>query len=125
MKANAVIPHSHINASEPKGDFLDEKALESPSLALAQATRQTQLMADQVQAMLAQYWVAETTRNTDLAKTLQRDEDKIDTFNTNRWEGLRTRALPWRCLKAGEPGLRKRWAYLVSSANHRAHHPGA
>jgi phosphate:Na+ symporter len=71
------------DASEPKADFLDEKALESPSLALAQATRQTQLMADQVQAMLAQYWVAETTRNTDLAKTLQRDEDKIDSFNTN------------------------------------------
>jgi Na+/phosphate symporter len=33
--------------------------------------------------VLAQYWVAETTRNTDLAKTLQRDEDKIDSFNSN------------------------------------------
>jgi phosphate:Na+ symporter len=34
-------------------------------------------------SVLAQYWVAETTRNTDLAKTLQRDEDKIDSFNSN------------------------------------------
>jgi phosphate:Na+ symporter len=67
---------------EKKTDFLDQKALESPSLALAQATRQTQLMADQIRSMLDQYWAAETTRNTDLAKTLQCEEDKIDTFNT-------------------------------------------
>ncbi len=63
-------------------EFLDETALVSPSLALAQATRQTQLMADQINTMFAQYWIAETTRNTDLAKRLQQEEDKIDTFNT-------------------------------------------
>jgi len=64
-------------------EFLDEKALVSPSLALAQATRQTQLMADQINTMFGQYWSAETTRNTDLAKRLQQEEDKIDTFNTS------------------------------------------
>jgi phosphate:Na+ symporter len=69
-------------SSGTQTDFLDQKALESPSLALAQATRQLQVMADQIRSMLDQYWAAETTRNTDLAKTLQREEDKIDTFNT-------------------------------------------
>jgi len=67
--------------TEEKPDFLDQTALESPSLALAQATRQTQLMADQIRTMLGQYWIAETTRNTDLAKKLQLKEDKIDAFN--------------------------------------------
>ena len=65
-----------------QSEFLDQKALESPSLALAQATRQTQIMADQIGGMLAQYWAAETTRNTDLAKSLQKEEDKIDALNT-------------------------------------------
>ncbi|MEJ0000859.1 MAG: PhoU domain-containing protein [Verrucomicrobiota bacterium] len=62
--------------------FLDRKALDSPSLALAQATRQTLLMADKISAMLGQYWIAETTRNTDLAKKIQHEENKIDEFNT-------------------------------------------
>ncbi len=62
--------------------FLDRKALDSPSLALAQATRQTLLMADQIGSMLSQYWNAEKTRNTDLAKRIQHEENKIDEFNT-------------------------------------------
>lgn len=66
-----------------KPEFLDTKALDSPSLALAQATRQTQLMADQISTMLGQYWIAETTRNTDLAKKIQQEEDKIDAFNVS------------------------------------------
>lgn len=69
--------------STQKPEFLDEKALDSPSLALAQATRQTQLMADQINTMFGQYWIAETTRNTDLAKRIQSEEDKIDSFNTS------------------------------------------
>lgn len=64
-----------------KPDFLDQKALVSPSLALAQATRQTQLMADQIHTMLEQYWVAEGTRNTDLAKKIQKEDDDIDKYN--------------------------------------------
>ena len=64
-------------------EFLDRKALDSPSLALAQATRQTQLMADQISTMLNQYWIAETTRNTDLAKKIEQEEDKVDVFNTS------------------------------------------
>lgn len=76
-----VAPQPEDEPSQ-RGEFLDEKALESPSLALAQATRQAQLMADQIRLMLAQYWIAETTRNTDLAKKLQQEEDKIDAFNT-------------------------------------------
>jgi len=69
--------------SVQKPEFLDEKALDSPSLALAQATRQTQLMADQINTMFSQYWIAETTRNTDLAKRLQHEEDRIDSFNSS------------------------------------------
>jgi len=71
------------DGTSQKQEFLDEKALDSPSLALAQATRQTQLMADQINTMFSQYWIAETTRNTDLAKRLQHEEDQIDTFNSS------------------------------------------
>ncbi|HEY8966381.1 MAG TPA: Na/Pi symporter, partial [Candidatus Methylacidiphilales bacterium] len=63
--------------------FLDEQALESPSLALAQATRQTQLMADRVESMLRRYRAAETERNTDLAKQVQREDDLVDAFNAD------------------------------------------
>ena len=62
--------------------FLDRNALDSPSLALAQATRQTLLMADRISSMLEQFWTAETTRNTDLAKRIQHEENQIDTINT-------------------------------------------
>jgi phosphate:Na+ symporter len=63
--------------------FLDEAALSSPSMALAQATRQIQLMADMVGTILDQYWIAETTRNTDLAKRIQSQDVKIDALNTD------------------------------------------
>ena len=61
--------------------FLDEEALESPSLALAQATRQTQAMVDRIESMLRRYRQAEATRNTDLAKQVQKEDDVIDTYN--------------------------------------------
>jgi phosphate:Na+ symporter len=77
-----VAPQPGDESSESP-EFLDRKALDSPSLALAQATRQTQLMADQISVMLNQYWIAETTRNTDLAKKIQQEENKIDVFNTS------------------------------------------
>jgi phosphate:Na+ symporter len=63
--------------------FLDRNALDSPSLALAQATRQTLVMADRISSMLSQFWTAETTRNTDLAKKIQHEEDQIDEINTS------------------------------------------
>lgn len=61
--------------------YLDPGALETPSLALAQATRETMLMGDEIKAMLGHFWRAEVDHDADLARRLQQQDDRIDAFN--------------------------------------------
>lgn len=60
---------------------LDERALDTPSLALVHATRETMRMADEVQAMLQNYWRAESSTEPALIRTVQRQDDQIDTHH--------------------------------------------
>ncbi len=64
-----------------KENFLDEAALESPSMALANATRQTLLMAEQVKLMLNNFWNCFRARNAALARRIQELDDEIDRMN--------------------------------------------
>ncbi|HLS27103.1 MAG TPA: Na/Pi cotransporter family protein [Opitutales bacterium] len=70
-----------IQLQKRRENFLDSAALESPSMALANATRQTMLMADEVRAMLENFLVCFSTRNVALARQLQKKDDEIDVMN--------------------------------------------
>lgn len=60
---------------------LDPRALESPSLALVHATRETLRMADEAKSMLENYWLAETRPDTVFIRSVQRQDDAIDTHH--------------------------------------------
>lgn len=66
---------------ERREDFLDEAALESPSMALANATRQTLLMAYEVKTMLENFWICLSTKNIPMARRLQEKDDEVDEMN--------------------------------------------
>lgn len=61
--------------------FLDPNVLETPSLALARATRETLRMADHVRVMLESFWKAFLSGNLELARRLQREDDVVDRMN--------------------------------------------
>lgn len=66
-------------ATDPTApQFLDEAALETPSLALAAAARETLRMADQVEAMLRQLMVALTGHDRRAASELVRMDNMVD-----------------------------------------------
>lgn len=58
--------------------YLDEQALESPALALANSTRELLAMADEVQAMLQSCWRAQIERDRSLASRVHEHDDHID-----------------------------------------------
>lgn len=62
-------------------NFLDEAALDSPSMALANATRQTLLMASEVKVMLESYWACFTAGDSAGAREVQVMDNQIDTWN--------------------------------------------
>lgn len=57
---------------------LDPQALESPSLALANATREVLSLADEVKLMLHNFWQAQTQRNRTLAAQVHAHDDSVD-----------------------------------------------
>jgi phosphate:Na+ symporter len=61
---------------------LDPAALSSPVFALANATRETLRLADEVKGMLEVAWRAFQEKNPALARSVQRHDDRIDELNT-------------------------------------------
>lgn len=75
-----------VPAPEPAGagvikSHLDPRVLDTPSLALARATRETLRMADKVRAQLESFWRACRSGDVELAKRIQKDDDVIDRHN--------------------------------------------
>lgn len=60
--------------------YLDPQALESPSLALANATRETLLMADRTKQMLQSFWKGYGMRDLDLVLRVQNEDDRVDQY---------------------------------------------
>lgn len=58
--------------------FLSEDALETPSLALAHATREVLRMNDECQRMLAGFWTAYERRDVEAARQVQTHDDNVD-----------------------------------------------
>ncbi len=70
------------DAIRPVTTHLDPAALASPVFALANATRETLRLADDVKSMLEGAWRALHERNAGLAVEVQRHDDRIDDLNT-------------------------------------------
>jgi phosphate:Na+ symporter len=62
--------------------YLHPSALESPALAMGQATRETLRMADLVREMLAKSYDVFRADNLELCEKIQKDDDQIDALNT-------------------------------------------
>src|SRR5690606_35913453 len=74
-----------IVPSEAKGlpmteSYLDRHALDSPSIALANATRETLQMADGVKRMLQYFWKGHTEHDINLTTRVQQEDDRVDHF---------------------------------------------
>ena len=65
-------------ASKPHVQYLDERALETPSLAFAQATREILRMAEMVQRMLARVITVFETNDRELVDDISEEDDYID-----------------------------------------------
>ena len=75
-----------IPAKEAVGEifgprYLDRTSLESPALALGQATREILHMADHVRMMLRDAHVAFKSNDEALCETVQQEDDKVDLLN--------------------------------------------
>lgn len=74
-----IVPKEAPAAGLPTATtYLDPLALESPSLALANATRETLGMADGVKAMLQYFWKGYSTRDLQLMHRVQQEDDRVD-----------------------------------------------
>ncbi len=67
----------------PTDTWLDEAALDSPSMALACASRQTLAMADEVKGMLENAWLALTNHDAAMARKVQGSDDVVDRMNND------------------------------------------
>ncbi len=86
MRLAALIvpaPDSSLTGGIAPGDIshLDPKALDTPSVALARATRETLRMADRVRAQLTSFWQACRNGDVELARRIQKEDDKVDWYN--------------------------------------------
>jgi len=59
--------------------FLDDSVLETPSLALARATREALRMSDQVRMMLESFWAGR--ESPEAARRVQKEDDVVDDIN--------------------------------------------
>jgi phosphate:Na+ symporter len=86
-----IVPEPSTGPGEGGGaevSHLDPKALDTPSVALARATRETLRMADRVRAQLTGFWRACRTGDTALARRIQKEDDKVDWYNRELIEYL-------------------------------------
>jgi phosphate:Na+ symporter len=75
-----IIPAPSSGGLPTVESYLDDQALESPSLALANATRETLLMADGTKLMLQFFWKGYSTRDLDLTLRVQQEDDRVDRY---------------------------------------------
>jgi len=61
--------------------FLNPEALETPSIALAHATRETLRMTDEVKIMMQNLWAAHAQKNAGQVKNIRAQEDTVDEIN--------------------------------------------
>jgi phosphate:Na+ symporter len=71
-----------VDGVKPVATHLDPAALASPVFALANATRETLRLADGVKGMFEGAWRALNERSPDLAREVQKHDDRIDDLNT-------------------------------------------
>jgi phosphate:Na+ symporter len=77
---NIFVPDPPQAEEAPK-TFLNLEALETPSIALAHATRETLRMTDEVKIMLQNLWAAHTQNSADQIKNIRAQDDTIDEIN--------------------------------------------
>lgn len=75
-----LVPDPSEPHEAPKS-FLDPQALEAPSIALAQATREALRMTDEVETMLQNLWSAHAKSNPAPVKNMRSQEDAVDEIN--------------------------------------------
>ncbi|HUA64878.1 MAG TPA: Na/Pi symporter [Alphaproteobacteria bacterium] len=75
-----LVPDTPYAEEQPK-TFLNPEALETPSIALAHATREALRMTDAVKVMLQNVWAAHTQKSAGQAKDIRTQEDAIDDIN--------------------------------------------
>lgn len=75
------LPSPPASDEAARKTFLDPQALESPSIALAHATREALHMTDEVRGMLQNLWKAYLQRNAGQIKTVRTHDDTVDQIN--------------------------------------------
>ena len=75
-----VVPAESTTGLPVVETYLDPQALDSPSLALANATRETLTMADGVKLMLQYFWKGYSVRDLNLAERVQLEDDRADRY---------------------------------------------
>jgi phosphate:Na+ symporter len=76
-----VAPMRATDPVRPLSSALDEQALDTPSLALANASRETLLLAGEVKAMLEGGWRALAQHEPLIARQVQQHDDRVDELN--------------------------------------------
>lgn len=79
--AELIVPRPVEAGLTPGESFLDPRVLDTPSIALVRATRETLRMADQVRVMLESFWTAFSRGDGDLARRVQKEDDAVDRMN--------------------------------------------
>lgn len=72
-----LVPDPAVSPDTPRS-FLDPTALETPSIALAQATRESLRMTDAVKMMLQNLWAAHTQNRVAPVKNIRAQDDTVD-----------------------------------------------
>lgn len=75
-----VVPAESTTGLPVVETYLDPQALDSPSLALANATRETLTMADGVKLMLQYFWKGYSVRDLNLSERVQLEDDRADRY---------------------------------------------
>ncbi|MFZ4777808.1 MAG: Na/Pi cotransporter family protein [Terrimicrobiaceae bacterium] len=76
-----VVPPQTTTGLPEIESYLDPQALDTPSLALANATRETLRMADGVKLMLQYFWQGYSVRDLHLMLRVQNEDDRADNYN--------------------------------------------
>jgi Na+/phosphate symporter len=79
--AGLVVPDPDPGVEAVIKSHLDPRALDTPSLALARATREALRMADKVRAQLEAFWKACRSGDVELARRVQKNDDAVDRHN--------------------------------------------
>lgn len=79
--AELIVPRPVEAGLTPGESFLDARVLDTPSIALVRATRETLRMADHVRLMLENFWTAFSRGDGELARRVQKEDDAVDRMN--------------------------------------------